>query len=104
MKIVDVRAYPLRISDRGDEKSEDSSRPPTIEFGDYYVDRSAFTSIYSHHHETTVVRVETDDGIVGWGEAQSPISPNTSATIVHEIVRPLGDGSGSVRYRGDLDA
>ena len=89
MKIVDVRAFPLRISERGDEKSEGSSRPPTIEFGDYYVDRSAFTSIYSHHHETTVIRVETDTGIVGWGEAQSPISPNTTTTIVHEIVRPL---------------
>ena len=89
MKIVDVRAYPLRITDRADEKSEGHSRPPTIEFGDYYVDRSAFTSIYSHHHETTVIRVETDTGIVGWGEAQSPISPNTTTTIVHEIVRPL---------------
>ena len=89
MKIADVRAFPLRITERADEKSEGSSRPPTIEFGDYYVDRSAFTSIYSHHHETTVIRVETDTGIVGWGEAQSPVSPNTTATIVRELVRPL---------------
>ena len=89
MKIVDVQAFPIRISERADEKSEGSTRPPTIEFGDYYVDRSAFTSIYSHHHETTVVRIATDNGIVGWGEAQSPVSPNTTATIVHDLVRPL---------------
>lgn len=89
MKIADVRAYPIRITERADEKSEGSTRPPTIEFGDYYVDRAAFTSIYSHHHETTIVRIETDTGIVGWGEAQSPVSPNTTATIVHDLVRPL---------------
>ena len=89
MKIADVQAFPIRISERGDEKSEGSSRPPTIEFGDYYVDRSAFTSIYSHHHETVVVRLETDTGIVGWGEAQSPVSPNTTATIVRDLVLPL---------------
>ena len=89
MKIADVRAFPIRVSERADEKSEGSARPPTIEFGDYYVDRSAFTSIYSHHHETTIVRVETDTGIVGWGEAQSPVSPNTTAVIVRDLVRPL---------------
>lgn len=89
MKIADVHAYPIRITERADEKSEGSTRPPTIEFGDYYVDRAAFTSIYSHHHETTIVRIETDTGIVGWGEAQSPVSPNTTATIVHDLVRPL---------------
>lgn len=89
MKIADVRAYPIRITERADEKSEGSTRPPTIEFGDYYVDKTAFTSIYSHHHETTIVRIETDTGIVGWGEAQSPVSPNTTATIVHDLVRPL---------------
>ncbi len=95
MKIVDIRAFPLRISSRKDEKSESSNRPPTIELGEYYVDRAAFTSIYSNHHETTVIRVETDDGIVGWGEAQSPVSPNTTKTIVEELVHPLVMGRDS---------
>lgn len=89
MKIVDVQAFPIRVSRRTDEKASDSARPPTMEFGDYYVDRAAFTSIYSHHHETVVVRVATDTGIVGWGEAQSPVSPNTTATIVRELASPL---------------
>ena len=85
MKIADVRAFPLRIS----ERAEEASRPPTIDVGDYHVNRSTSTTIYSRHHETTVIRIETDNGIVGWGEAQSPVSPNTTATIVRELVRPL---------------
>ena len=79
MKIADIRAFPLRIS-----KSEEASQA-----GDYRVDHSRSITIYSPHHETTVIRVETDNGIVGWGEAQSPVSPNTTATIVRELVRPL---------------
>ena len=80
MKIADIRAFPLRIG-----KSEEASRAG----GDYHVDHSRSITIYSHHHETTVIRIETDNGIVGWGEAQSPVSPNTTATIVRELVRPL---------------
>lgn len=80
MKIADIRAFPLRIS-----KSEEASRAG----GDYHVDHSRSITIYSPYHETTVIRIETDNGIVGWGEAQSPVSPNTTATIVRELVRPL---------------
>ena len=95
MKIVDIRAFPIRITSdavkgSGPASSEGArDRPPVDDFGDYFIDQSAFTSIYSKHHETTVIRVETDDGTVGWGEAQSPVSPRTTKTIVEELVRPL---------------
>lgn len=107
MKIKEITAFPIRIS-RDDEaardddaaniddgaKNEDARgtllrRPPVIDFGDYFVDAEAFTSIYSQYHETTVIKVETDTGTVGWGEAQSPVSPRTTQTIVEDLVRPL---------------
>ena len=66
-------------------------------------DHSRSITIYSPHHETTVVRIETDNGIVGWGEAQSPVSPNTTATIVRELVRPLVMGRDPFDIEGDLD-
>lgn len=80
MKIADIRAFPLRIS---------TSEEALPAGGDYHVDHSRSITIYSPYHETTVIRIETDNGIVGWGEAQSPVSPNTTATIVRELVRPL---------------
>lgn len=54
----------------------------------YFVQRG-WRGIYSHHIETMVVRVETDDGLVGWGEGQSPIAPEVSATIVRTILAPV---------------
>ena len=62
------------------------------DMGIYYVDEGSNTSIYSKFHETTVVKIETDSGIIGWGEAQSPVSPNTTATIITDIVTPLTIG------------
>ncbi|MEG3582079.1 MAG: mandelate racemase/muconate lactonizing enzyme family protein [Chloroflexota bacterium] len=62
------------------------------DMGEYYVDEGSNTSIYSKSHETTVVRIETENGLIGWGEAQSPVSPNTTATIIKDIVTPLTTG------------
>ena len=62
------------------------------DMGEYYVDEGSATSIYSKSHETTVVKIETENGIVGCGEAQTPVSPNTTATIIKDIVEPLTIG------------
>ncbi len=85
MRITSVEAIAIRISNSA--RREDI--PPVETYGDYFVDRSAFTSVYSPHHETTVIRVRTDNGITGYGEAQSPVSPRTTKTIVEDLVRPL---------------
>ncbi|MFL2653864.1 MAG: mandelate racemase/muconate lactonizing enzyme family protein [Dehalococcoidia bacterium] len=73
-------------------KSMDSYETIIKDMGEYYIDEGSNTSIYSKSHETTVVKIETDTGIIGWGEAQSPVSPNTSATIIKDIVTPLTIG------------
>lgn len=39
----------------------------------------------------TLVRVETADGTVGWGEALAP--PRSTATVVDEVVRPHVEGT-----------
>ena len=87
MKIKEITAFPIRV--RKDDEEEGSDKPAVIDFGDYYVDKEAFTSIYSKHHETTVIKIETDTGIVGWGEAQSPVSPRTTQAIIEDLVRPM---------------
>lgn len=85
MKITTVEAIPVRVPlDRPDE-----DRPRSDSYGDYYIDHTAFTSIYSRHHETTIVRVRTDNGLTGYGEAQSPVSPRTTWTIISDLVKPL---------------
>ena len=35
-----------------------------------------------------MVRVETDEGITGWGETQAPIVPEVAQTIIGKVVGP----------------
>ena len=86
MRITDVTAFALRW-EKGSQLQ--SLSIPTDEFGDYYIGRDAWTSIYSRYHETMIVRIATAEGIVGYGEGQSPISPRTSKTIVEDLCRPI---------------
>ncbi|MDR7544889.1 MAG: mandelate racemase/muconate lactonizing enzyme family protein [Armatimonadota bacterium] len=44
---------------------------------------------YSAHIETTLVRITTDEGIVGYGEAHAPIAPQVTATIINTLLAPL---------------
>jgi L-alanine-DL-glutamate epimerase-like enolase superfamily enzyme len=38
---------------------------------------------------TTVVRVQTDTKLVGWGEAKAPVAPEVCRDVVHSLLRPV---------------
>lgn len=48
-----------------------------------------YRAAYSAHIETTLVRVTTDEGLVGYGEAHAPIAPQVTATIIRTLLAPL---------------
>ncbi len=91
MEITQVEAFALRY------QTEKSSEEQT---DNYYLPSEGWRSIYSRHHETMVVRITTSDGIVGYGEGQSPVSPRTSKTIVEDLCRPIlmGEDPFDVEY------
>ncbi|MBX3142281.1 MAG: mandelate racemase/muconate lactonizing enzyme family protein [Trueperaceae bacterium] len=39
--------------------------------------------------DTTLVRIQTDSGIVGWGEAKAPVAPRVAQTIINDLLRDL---------------
>ena len=80
MKITQIEAFALRF------QTEKSSAQHA---DNYYLPDEGWRCIYARHHETMVVRITTSDGIVGYGEGQSPVSPRTSKTIVEELCRPI---------------
>lgn len=52
-----------------------------LRFGDY-------PQLYSARSQAALVRVETDAGIVGWGEAQAPVGTEIILSIVNEVLAP----------------
>jgi L-alanine-DL-glutamate epimerase-like enolase superfamily enzyme len=95
--IVDVQAIPIKIPEtefwggRGAEALAD--RPAA---GDYVV-QPGWLGLYSAKIETCLVRLETDAGLVGYGEGQTPIGPEVTATAVEKVLRPLLLGEDPMR-------
>ena len=52
-----------------------------LRFGDY-------PQLYSARSQAALVRVETDAGVVGWGEAQAPVGTEIILSIVKEVLAP----------------
>ena len=50
---------------------------------------ATYQTLYSSKIETVLVKIETDAGITGWGEAQSPLAPEVVCTIIRTLVAPL---------------
>lgn len=88
MKITKVEALPIKLK-REDGYSENLREQDMNDFGDYVISKKHWTSIYPKHIETTLVRIETDTGLVGWGEAFAPVGRRTPATVVEDICRTV---------------
>ena len=50
---------------------------------------ATYRTLYSDHLETVLVSVETDSGLVGWGEAQAPVAPEITRTAIDSLLAPL---------------
>lgn len=50
--------------------------------------RAASFAVPFAHAETTLVRLETDTGLVGWGEAHAPVAPEVSKVVVDTLLAP----------------
>ena len=56
--------------------------------------------LYSTELETALVRIETSDGLVGWGRAQAPLAPQVACTIVEHLLAPCLEG---VEFSGTVE-
>ncbi|HLJ58439.1 MAG TPA: mandelate racemase/muconate lactonizing enzyme family protein [bacterium] len=99
MRIVDVEAIPIKIPETefwGGRGAEVARTTPT---DSDYVEQPEWIGLYSSKIETCVIRVETDAGIVGFGEGQTPIGPEVTAAAVTRVLRPILLGEDPMQVR-----
>ncbi|MBC7813625.1 MAG: mandelate racemase/muconate lactonizing enzyme family protein [Burkholderiales bacterium] len=48
-----------------------------------------FRALYPKDNETVIVRIETDNGIVGWGDAHTPVGGQVSKAVIDSLFAPL---------------
>ena len=88
MKITNVETFAVqaRPIDRqpywGSRAWGEKGRPANSELSAEYPAPVRRRYIYSGTIDTVLVRVTTDDGIVGWGEAKAPVAPQATKQII----------------------
>jgi L-alanine-DL-glutamate epimerase-like enolase superfamily enzyme len=86
MLIRKITAYVVKqgtLYDMGGD-SKASAQLPHSE----YMRFRPYPQLYSRRSEALILKIETDDGIVGWGESQAPIGPEVTQSVVHHVLGP----------------
>jgi D-galactarolactone cycloisomerase len=86
VKITSITAYAVKAGVRYELAGQ--ARPTGHLPGSDYIRFAPYPQLYSDRTEAVVVRVETDEGIAGWGEAQAPIGPEVAQAIVTRVLGP----------------
>ncbi|MBT3603472.1 MAG: mandelate racemase/muconate lactonizing enzyme family protein [Candidatus Latescibacteria bacterium] len=63
---------------------------------DYYFEPH-WRQAYSQKVESCLIKLTTDTGLVGWGEAQAPILPEPAASVIKNLVGPFLLGKDPLR-------
>ncbi|TLS49004.1 mandelate racemase/muconate lactonizing enzyme family protein [Paenibacillus antri] len=81
MRIANVEALPIRLP------AYDAAAPSN-ETERYRTSRANGTA-YANRPEALFVRVETDEGTIGWGEALAPVAPEATGAWIEKFLKEL---------------
>ena len=105
MKIQTIEALPIRIPRDVDRTTGTAGLPSHLEETDWdYRWSAAFPTLYAVHFEIALVKITTDTGLVGWGEAQAPLAPQVACTIIDTLLRPVLIGAEFTGSREAIEA
>ncbi|MEJ0087218.1 MAG: mandelate racemase/muconate lactonizing enzyme family protein [Pseudomonadota bacterium] len=87
MKIERLDVYVIKV-DQHDRFGAQANKPQTLGTSSYYFE-SEWREAYSTQSQSCFIRIETDNGLVGWGEAQAPLVPEVAGSLVRELLGPI---------------
>lgn len=85
MQITKIEVFPLKIKKEHVYLGNTSSLETPY---DYYL-RPQYRCPYSKNMETLLVKITTDEGIFGWGEALAPVVPEVAGNIISNMFTPF---------------
>ncbi len=86
MKIQQIDVFPLRLQ-RHYRVAGHAETPGRLPGTDYYIEPQ-WVHAYSSVLEACVVKLTADDGTIGWGEVQAPLTPQTPAALMTTLLGP----------------
>jgi L-alanine-DL-glutamate epimerase-like enolase superfamily enzyme len=86
MKIEQIEVFTLRIPHHY-KVGGHAEAPGRLPGTDYYVEPQ-WVHAYSSVLESCLVKISADDGTIGWGEVQAPLTPQTPAALITTLLGP----------------
>lgn len=87
MKISSIEAFQIRLPRDTERVAGSAGSPTRLEASRFdYRWSQTYPALYSINFETALVRVTTDEGLEGWGEAQAPLVPEAACAIVEKLL------------------
>jgi L-alanine-DL-glutamate epimerase-like enolase superfamily enzyme len=87
LKIERLDIYIIKV-DQHDRFGAQAQEPQTLGGSRYYFE-TEWREEYSTQSQSCFIRIETDNGLVGWGEAQAPLVPEVAGSLVRELLGPI---------------
>lgn len=87
MRVVDVTTLVVKIRD-GETYMGPLETDATTVGGEYFR-RPHYPILFSRATQTLLVKLTTDDGRVGWGEAQAPLVPEVPQAVIDHLLGPM---------------
>lgn len=86
MRITAITAYVVKAGKRYElaGQAHANNQLPASD----YLRFGPYPQLYSQRSEALIIKVETDEGITGWGETQAPVGPEVAQTIVERVLGP----------------
>jgi galactonate dehydratase len=99
MKITNVTAFAIKIPrDLAAARGTAGSPAPLQAGASDYRFAATYQTLYSTKIETALIKIETDAGVTGWGEAQAPVAPEVVCTIIKTILAPILLGENALAH------
>jgi L-alanine-DL-glutamate epimerase-like enolase superfamily enzyme len=94
MKIVSIDVHAVKVDRELKSFSGMAGTPGTFiqmasGFQTDYGWTKEYSTLYSEKVESMMVKITTDTGIVGWGEAQVPVAPEAPKALVKQVLTAL---------------
>ncbi|GAB2549836.1 mandelate racemase/muconate lactonizing enzyme family protein [Rufibacter soli] len=86
MKIASVEVFAFKY-DHHYRVGGHAGAPNRLPGTDYYFEPQ-WRHAYSRLTESCLVKITTDTGLIGWGEAQAPLVPEVPATLIAKLLGP----------------
>ena len=95
MKITQVDIYIYKLDQHYQLRGVEET-PGLLPGTDYFFEPH-WRQAYSRKVESCLIKLTTDTGLVGWGEAQAPLLPETSGSVLKNFIGPFLLGQDPLR-------